>query len=80
MLGDAKAASNWVMGEVLRELKEKRIDITDFNVSPEALPQRLARSCKKKRQPLVNLGNCRVILPNATQCKTIKWALLDLNQ
>jgi aspartyl-tRNA(Asn)/glutamyl-tRNA(Gln) amidotransferase subunit B len=34
---DAKAASNWVMGEVLRELKERKQDITDFNVEPEQL-------------------------------------------
>jgi len=36
-LGDAKSASNWVMGEVLRELKEKRIDIATFKVAPEQL-------------------------------------------
>ena len=28
--GDAKAASNWVMGEVLRELNERRIEITEL--------------------------------------------------
>ena len=37
VLGDAKAASNWVMGEVLRELKEKKINISDLSVSPEQL-------------------------------------------
>lgn len=36
-LGDAKAASNWVMGEVLRELKEKRIDISEFRIKPADL-------------------------------------------
>ena len=35
--GNAKAASNWVMGEVLRELKERKIDITDFKVKPAEL-------------------------------------------
>ncbi|MFQ5771958.1 MAG: Asp-tRNA(Asn)/Glu-tRNA(Gln) amidotransferase subunit GatB, partial [bacterium] len=34
---DAKAASNWVMGEVLRVLKEDQIDITDFKVKPSYL-------------------------------------------
>jgi len=34
---DAKLASNWVMGEVLRVLKEKKIDITQFSIKPEAL-------------------------------------------
>lgn len=29
---DAKTASNWVMGEVLRVLKEKHLDISDFPV------------------------------------------------
>lgn len=35
--GDAKAASNWVMGEVLRELKERHIEISAYRVPPEAL-------------------------------------------
>lgn len=32
--GEAKAASNWVMGEVLRVLKEKQIEVKDLNVKP----------------------------------------------
>jgi len=35
--GDAKASSNWVMGEVLRALKEKNIPVALFSVSPERL-------------------------------------------
>ncbi|ACF47090.1 MAG: Asp-tRNA(Asn)/Glu-tRNA(Gln) amidotransferase subunit GatB [Prosthecochloris sp.] len=35
--GDGKAASNWVMGEVLRTLKEKYIPIASFTISPERL-------------------------------------------
>ncbi|NTV92717.1 MAG: Asp-tRNA(Asn)/Glu-tRNA(Gln) amidotransferase subunit GatB, partial [Chlorobiaceae bacterium] len=35
--GDAKAASNWVMGEVLRTLKEKYLDITEFGISSQRL-------------------------------------------
>ncbi len=35
--GDAKAASNWVMGEVLRKLKERNVPVTSFSVSPERL-------------------------------------------
>ncbi len=35
--GDAKASSNWVMGEVMRTLKEKYLDIAEFSVSPERL-------------------------------------------
>ena len=35
--GDAKASSNWVMGEVMRTLKEKYLDIEEFAVSPERL-------------------------------------------
>ncbi len=34
---DSKAASNWVMGEVLRTLKEKIIDIDEFSIQPERL-------------------------------------------
>jgi len=35
--GDAKAASNWVMGEVMRILKEKYLDIAEFAITPERL-------------------------------------------
>lgn len=35
--GDGKAASNWVMGEVMRTLKEKYLDISEFAISPERL-------------------------------------------
>ncbi|NTU97461.1 MAG: Asp-tRNA(Asn)/Glu-tRNA(Gln) amidotransferase subunit GatB, partial [Chlorobiaceae bacterium] len=35
--GDAKSSSNWVMGEVLRTLKEKYLDIDEFAISPERL-------------------------------------------
>jgi aspartyl-tRNA(Asn)/glutamyl-tRNA(Gln) amidotransferase subunit B len=38
---DAKQASNWVMGEVLRVLKEKKIEIASFPVAPEALAELL---------------------------------------
>lgn len=34
---DAKAASNWVMGEVLRMLKEKNISVASFSMPPERL-------------------------------------------
>jgi aspartyl-tRNA(Asn)/glutamyl-tRNA(Gln) amidotransferase subunit B len=35
--GDAKASSNWVMGEVMRTLKEKYLDIEEFSIEPERL-------------------------------------------
>jgi len=34
---DAKSVSNWVMGDVLRTLKEKNIEITDCPVTPKML-------------------------------------------
>jgi aspartyl-tRNA(Asn)/glutamyl-tRNA(Gln) amidotransferase subunit B len=34
---DYKTASNWVMGEVLGEINQKKINITEFNVQPEKL-------------------------------------------
>jgi len=34
---DSKVASNWVMGSVLRALKERSLVVTDFPVDPEAL-------------------------------------------
>jgi len=35
--GNAKAASNWVMGEVLRNMKERAIDIGGVPITPAAL-------------------------------------------
>jgi aspartyl-tRNA(Asn)/glutamyl-tRNA(Gln) amidotransferase subunit B len=35
--GNAKAASNWIMGEILRIMKERGIGIEGISVSPEAL-------------------------------------------
>jgi aspartyl-tRNA(Asn)/glutamyl-tRNA(Gln) amidotransferase subunit B len=35
--GDPKAASNWIMGEVLRTLKEKAIDISEFPIEAKRL-------------------------------------------
>jgi aspartyl-tRNA(Asn)/glutamyl-tRNA(Gln) amidotransferase subunit B len=35
--GDAKASSNWVMGEVMRTLKEKYLDIAEFGISSDRL-------------------------------------------
>ncbi len=46
---DFKSASNWVMGEVLKTMKEEKIEITDFPVSPENLGK------------LINLINKNVI-------------------
>ncbi len=36
---DGKSASNWVMGEVLRELNERRIDIAAFAIAPANLAE-----------------------------------------
>ncbi|MCI0690988.1 Asp-tRNA(Asn)/Glu-tRNA(Gln) amidotransferase subunit GatB [candidate division KSB1 bacterium] len=38
---DAKLASNWVMGEVLRVLKEQKTGITQFSIKPNALAELL---------------------------------------
>ena len=35
--GNPKVASNWVMGEVLRRMKEEGVEIDDFKVAPSAL-------------------------------------------
>jgi aspartyl-tRNA(Asn)/glutamyl-tRNA(Gln) amidotransferase subunit B len=35
--GNAKAASNWIMGEMLRTMKDRAIDIADVPLAPEAL-------------------------------------------
>lgn len=36
---DAKAASNWIMGEVLRELKERRVEIDALGVGANSLAE-----------------------------------------
>jgi len=36
-VSDKKEASNWIMGEVLRAIKEDRVDIDDLKVTPEHL-------------------------------------------
>jgi aspartyl-tRNA(Asn)/glutamyl-tRNA(Gln) amidotransferase subunit B len=38
---DAKLASNWVMGDVLRLIKDKKIDITECPIKPSALAELL---------------------------------------
>jgi len=38
---DAKVASNWIMGEVLRALREQHLEMADFPVSPEDLAELL---------------------------------------
>ncbi len=40
-VGDAKLASNWTMGEVLRVTKERGLDAADFPLSPDALAELL---------------------------------------
>jgi aspartyl-tRNA(Asn)/glutamyl-tRNA(Gln) amidotransferase subunit B len=40
--GDAKAASNWVMGEVLRELNERQVEIGELKLSPDDLAALIA--------------------------------------
>ncbi|HDQ43886.1 MAG TPA: Asp-tRNA(Asn)/Glu-tRNA(Gln) amidotransferase subunit GatB [bacterium] len=39
LVPDPKKAANWVMGEVLRFLNERKADIRDFSVPPEALAE-----------------------------------------
>jgi aspartyl-tRNA(Asn)/glutamyl-tRNA(Gln) amidotransferase subunit B len=41
LVQDKKLVSNWVMGEVLRVLKEKKIDIVAFQMTPAALAELL---------------------------------------
>lgn len=41
LVPDAKLVSNWVMGEVLRVLKEQKIDIAQFAIQPAAFAELL---------------------------------------
>lgn len=41
--GDAKSCANWIMGDILRKLKETDIEITDVPVTPELLTGLLTR-------------------------------------
>ncbi len=38
-VSDAKQAANWVMGEVLRVLSDEKIEISAFNLPPQALAE-----------------------------------------
>jgi aspartyl-tRNA(Asn)/glutamyl-tRNA(Gln) amidotransferase subunit B len=40
--GNAKAASNWVMGELTRKMKETRVDVTDVPLAADALGELIA--------------------------------------
>ena len=40
---DAKSCANWIMGEILRKLKESDTEITDVPITPELLTGLLAR-------------------------------------
>jgi aspartyl-tRNA(Asn)/glutamyl-tRNA(Gln) amidotransferase subunit B len=40
--GNAKAASNWVMGELTRKMKETRAEITDVPLAPDGLGELIA--------------------------------------
>ncbi len=40
--GNAKAASNWIMGEVLRKLKDLGTTIAEWRISPQALAELVA--------------------------------------
>ncbi len=42
VLGDGKQASNWIMGEVLKVVNERGLDVADFPVSPAELAGLLA--------------------------------------
>jgi aspartyl-tRNA(Asn)/glutamyl-tRNA(Gln) amidotransferase subunit B len=43
LCGDGKLASNWVMQDVLRELKERKLSIEEFPVSPTGLADLLKK-------------------------------------
>jgi aspartyl-tRNA(Asn)/glutamyl-tRNA(Gln) amidotransferase subunit B len=59
---DAKAASNWVMGDVLRELKERSLEVTEFAVAPEELA-RLIGMLKSGR---INMPTAREVFKEMT--------------
>ncbi len=42
MLSAAKMASNWVMGAVLKDLNERKIEIAEFPVKPQAVAELIA--------------------------------------
>jgi aspartyl-tRNA(Asn)/glutamyl-tRNA(Gln) amidotransferase subunit B len=61
--GDPKAAGNWTMGEVAREMRERKIEIADFPVSPDRLAE------------IVALVNDKVV--SATAAKEVFVATLE---
>ncbi len=57
-LGDARAAGNWVMGEVLRQLNERKIQLPDFKVDPG----KLAELIRAERSGRLNRPAARIVL------------------
>ena len=57
-LGDARAAGNWVMGEVLRQLNERKIRLPDFKVDPG----KLAELIRAERSGRLNRPAARIVL------------------
>ncbi|MFQ5605565.1 MAG: Asp-tRNA(Asn)/Glu-tRNA(Gln) amidotransferase GatCAB subunit B, partial [bacterium] len=64
---DPKTASNWVMGEVLRALKENQSEVSQFAVKPAALASLIAltkkgeisgKIAKQVFSEMVNSGKC----------------------
>ncbi len=55
--GDPKSVSNWIMGEVLRELKERRIDIMEFAIDPKDL----ARLIDVQKSGRINMPKAKEI-------------------
>ncbi|UCG52953.1 MAG: Asp-tRNA(Asn)/Glu-tRNA(Gln) amidotransferase subunit GatB [Candidatus Latescibacterota bacterium] len=55
--GNPKAASNWVMGEVLRELNERKIEIPMFEITPE----RLARLIREVEKGTINIPTAKSV-------------------
>lgn len=58
MLGDAKTAGNWIKGEVLRELNERKIQLPDFKVKPSQLTELI----KAERSGRLNRPAARIVL------------------
>jgi aspartyl-tRNA(Asn)/glutamyl-tRNA(Gln) amidotransferase subunit B len=56
-VGDAKLASNWIMGEVLRELNESKIEITALRVKPAEL----AHLIEAERTGRINMRSAKEI-------------------
>ncbi len=75
--GDGKQAANWVTQDVLREMKERSIEIGDFPISAEVLGTIILRIVEKKVTNKSGREVLGVLLENADDDREVSVSRID---